>query len=154
MYKKNMKNEKNINLMDNQEISGIEVEGQVAQNIVELLNSRAQNLSESEAQRLSAARSQAVNHLANRQLKLAADGSTSRNGNALRWFGHHVGHYFEQHRLMSAGLVVLTMLLTFVAVQQLGGSSNLENSDAFLLASDLPPEAYADKGFDTWLDTN
>jgi len=140
--------------MDNQDISGIEVEGQVAHNIVELLNSRAQNLSEAEVQRLSAARSQAVNHLANRQLALAADGSVSHNGNALRWFGRHVGHYFEQHRLMSAGLVVLTMLLTFVAVQQLGGSSNLENSDAFLLASDLPPEAYADKGFDTWLDTN
>jgi len=154
MYKKNMENEKNINLMDNQVISGIEVEGQIAHNIVELLNSRAQNLSEAQAQCLSAARSQAVNHLAKRQLALAADGSISRNGNALRWFGHHVGHYFEQHRLMSAGLVVLTMLLTFVAVQQLGGSSNLENSDAFLLASDLPPEAYADKGFDTWLDTN
>ena len=151
-----MENEKNINLMDNQDISGIEVEGQVAHNIVELLNSRTDNLTEAEVQRLSVARSQAVNHLAKRQLALAADGSISRNGNgnALRWFGHHVGHYFEQHRLMSAGLVVLTMLLTFVAVQQLGGSSNLENSDAFLLASDLPPEAYADKGFDTWLDTN
>lgn len=154
MNKKNMENEKNINLMDNQDISGIEVEGQVAHNIVELLNSRTDNLTEAEVQRLSVARSQAVNHLAKRQLALAADGSISRNGNALRWFGQHVGHYFEQHRLMSAGLVVLTMLLTFVAVQQLGSSSNLENSDAFLLASDLPPEAYADKGFDTWLDTN
>jgi len=33
-------------------------------------------------------------------------------------------------------------------------SHQMENSDAFLLASDLPPEAYADKGFTAWLDTN
>jgi hypothetical protein len=46
------------------------------------------------------------------------------------------------------------MLLTFFAVQQLGSTNNLENSDAFLLASDLPPEAYADKGFDAWIESN
>jgi len=31
------------------------------------------------------------------------------------------------------------------------GVNSLERSDAFLLASELPPEAFADKGFNTWL---
>jgi hypothetical protein len=56
--------------------------------------------------------------------------------------------------MTSAALVILVMLVTFFAVQQFEVSNNLENSDAFLLASDLPPEAYADKGFDAWIDTN
>ena len=64
------------------------------------------------------------------------------------------GHYFEQHRIFSTLLVVCVMLLTFFAVQQFSVNHQIENSDAFLLASDLPPEAYADKGFTAWLDTN
>jgi len=72
----------------------------------------------------------------------------------LQWFGGRFGHYFEQHRIFSTLLVVCVMLLTFFAVQQFSVNHQIENSDAFLLASDLPPEAYADKGFTAWLDTN
>jgi len=154
MHKDNMKNEKNINLMDDNAASNLMVEEQIARNIVELLNNRTQHLSMAEEQRLSVARNLAVNRLAGLQAQAAGDGGINQGGHVLSWFGRHVGQYFEQHRVMSAALVVIAMLLTFFAVQQFGFNNNLENSDAFLLASDLPPEAYADKGFVAWLDTN
>jgi hypothetical protein len=52
---------------------------------------------------------------------------------------------------MSTAITLGAILLAFYAAQQFGSNANLEEGDAFLLASDLPPEAYADKGFDTWL---
>jgi len=61
----------------------------------------------------------------------------------------YVSNYFTQHRAVSAAFVI--MLVTFFAVQQFGLNDNIENSDAYLLASDLPPEAFADKGFNTWI---
>ncbi len=124
-------------------------EEQVAQNVAHLLNSDAQQLSPALAQHLSTARSLAVNQLAARQP--ASFSIVNRSGNALHWVGEHVGHFFGSHRAMSGAMVAGVMLLTFFAVQQFNFDNNLENSDAFLLASDLPPEAYADKGFDTWL---
>ncbi len=154
MHKDNMTNEKNINLMDDNVSSNLVVEEQIARNIVELLNNRAQHLSLAEEQSLLAARNLAVNRLVGLQAQAVSDHGINQSGHVLGWFGRHVGQYFEQHRVMSAALVVGAMLLTFFAVQQFGFNNNLENSDAFLLASDLPPEAYADKGFDAWLDTN
>ena len=126
------------------------VEEQIARNITELLKDRAQHVSPEQEQRLSMARSMAVNCLAEQQAQLAHSHRVSQHGHALRWFGQH----FEQHRLTSAALIIVVMLLTIFAVQHFGLNNNLENSDAFLLASDLPPEAYADKGFDAWLDSN
>lgn len=154
MHKDNMTNEKNINLTDDNATSNLMVEEQIARNIVELLNNRTQHLTLAEEQRLSTARNLAVNRLAGLQAQAVGDGGINQGGHVLSWFGRHVGQYFEQHRVMSAALVVIAMLLTFFAVQQFGFNNNLENSDAFLLASDLPPEAYADKGFVAWLDTN
>lgn len=154
MHKDNMTNEKNNNLMDDNASSNLMVEEQIARNIVELLNNRVQHLTVAEEQRLLTARNLAVNRLADLQAQAASDHGINQNGHVLGWFGRHVGQYFEHHRVMSAALVVGAMLLTFFAVQQFGFNNNLENSDAFLLASDLPPEAYADKGFDAWLDTN
>jgi N-acetylglucosamine-6-phosphate deacetylase len=70
-------------------------------------------------------------------------------GGVLHWIGSHFGPYFSQHRAMSTAVAI--MFVTFFAVQQFGLNDNLENSDAYLLAADLPPEAFADKGFNTWL---
>ncbi len=127
------------------------VEQQVAQHMAHLLNDYAQRLSPEQAQQLQMARENAVNHLAQKQAQLQHSAGASRHGSVLRWFGSHFGH---QHRLASAALVILVMLLTFLAIQQYEQSHQLEDSDAFLLASELPPEAYADKGFDAWLDTH
>ena len=115
-------------------------EAQVASFVTDLLDDHAQHLTAVTAKRLSVARELAVRQLANKK-------SIHQGGNVLSW----VGNQIEHHRVMSAGVVIGAMLLAFFAAQQFSANTNLENSDAFLLASDLPPEAYADKGFDTWL---
>jgi hypothetical protein len=46
-------------------------------------------------------------------------------------------------------LVVSAALLVFVTLQH--NYFEPVEADALLLASDLPPEAYVDKGFDAWL---
>ncbi len=125
-------------------------EEQVAQNVVNLLNDDAQHLNPALTQHLFAARNLAVNHLTAKQ-SAAGYSVVGRSGNTLHWIGDHVGHFLGSHRAMSGAMMAGVMLLTFFAVQEFNFDNNLENSDAFLLASDLPPEAYADKGFDTWL---
>jgi hypothetical protein len=117
---------------------------QVVKLAASLLDDNAQHLNAVTLQRLSEARGLAVN-------KLAASQGVNQSGNVLQWIGHGFGSYFEQHRLMSAAIIVGAMLLTFFAAQEFNADNNLKNSDAFLLASELPPEAFADKGFDTWL---
>ena len=154
MHKDNMTNRKNTNLIDDNVISDPVMEEQIARGISDLLNNRAQHLKPEQEQRLSAARNAAVNHLAEQQAQYSTDNQISGNGHVLRWFGHHVGQNFEQHRLASTALLLVVMLLTFFAVQHFEFNNNLENSDAYLLASDLPPEAYADKGFDAWIESN
>jgi hypothetical protein len=153
MHKDNMTNTKNTNLIDDSVISDPVMEEQIARGISDLLNNRAQHLKPELEQRLSAARNAAVNHLAEQQAQYSTGNQIAGHGHVLRWFGH-AGQNFEQHRVASTALIVVVMLLTFFAVQQFGSTHNLENSDAFLLASDLPPEAYADKGFDAWIESN
>lgn len=119
-----------------------EAELQTASIVASLLNHNAQHLNAVTAQRLNNARSLAVKKLAAQQTQVL-----QHNGNVLQWFGKQ----FNQHRAMSGAMMAGVMLLTFFVAQQISFENNLENSDAFLLASDLPPEAYADKGFDTWL---
>lgn len=126
------------------------VEAQIANHIVDLLDHRVQQLTPVEVQRLSTARSFAVSQLTSLQTQAASHHGVNQSGHVLQWFGHHVG----QHKIMSSVLVVAAMLLALFVVQQFSFKHNLENSDAFLLASDLPPEAYADKGFNAWLDSN
>jgi len=138
---KDMQNNKiNENLVD----ANLTTDEQVAKLAANLLNDNAQHLNAVTLQRLSEARGLAVN-------QLAASQGVNQSGNVLQWIGHGFGDYFEQHRLMSAAIIVGAMLLTFFAAQKFNADNNLENSDAFLLASELPPEAFADKGFDTWL---
>ena len=153
MHKDNMTNRKNTDLIDDNVIPDSQMEEQIARGISDLLNIRAQHLKPEQEQRLSAARNAAVNHLAEQQAQYSSGNQIAGHSHVLRWFGH-AGQNFEQHRVASAALLVAVMLLTFFAVQQLGSTNNLENSDAFLLASDLPPEAYADKGFDAWIESN
>ncbi len=126
-------------------------EEQVAHYMSSLLDSRTQHVSAATVERLSNARNLAVTQLAVQQAQAANYHGIHQSGNVLHWLGDNAGKYFGQHRLMSAAMLAGVMLLTFFAVQQIEFNHNLENSDAFLLASDLPPEAYADKGFDTWL---
>lgn len=128
-------------------------EAQVANAIVGLLDGQVQHIDAEFAGRLSTARGLAVNRLVERQAQMASAHGIGRSGNVLQLFGGYVGQYLGHHRFMSFMLVGAAILIAFFAAEQFGFNNNLEHSDAFLLASDLPPEAYADKGFDTWLDT-
>jgi hypothetical protein len=116
-----------------------------------LLNENAQNINTVASQRLTTARNLAVNALASRQTQ--ASQGVHQSGNVLQWLGHGFGAHFGQHRAMSAAMMAGVVMLTFFATQQFNhtGLNNLESGDAFLLASELPPEAFADKGFDTWV---
>lgn len=134
---------------DNPASAVLEAEAQMATYMAKLLNDDAQQLSALTTQRLLIARRLAVSQLARQQAQ-----TFNQSGNVLHWLGHHVSEYWEQHRTMSAALIFLLMLMTFFAAQQYAAERSLQASDAFLLASDLPPEAYADKGFDTWLEAN
>jgi hypothetical protein len=123
-------------------------EEQFAHGISSVLNERSQHLTAAQLQRLAQAREQAVSKLSLQQAQ-----SIQSGGNVLQWLGHHMGDYIGHHRAMSTAMIAGVMMLTFFAAQQFDFNNNLENSDAFLLASELPPEAFADKGFDTWVDS-
>jgi len=150
-YTDKMTNEKNHNASTDDIVLDAMLEQQIALHMTDLLNDGAQRLMPYQEQHLQHARDAAVTYLAEKQLQLQLSHGNLKQGNVLRWFADH---FSQQQRLTSAALIILVMLVTFFAVQQLAVNNNLENSDAFLLASDLPPEAYADKGFDAWLDTN
>ena len=123
-------------------------EEQFARYISDTLEERSQQLSAYQLKRLAQARELAVRQLHTQQSHL-----TQANGNVLHWLGHQMGDYIGHHRAMSTAMIAGIMMVTFFAAQQLDFNNNLENSDAFLLASELPPEAFADKGFDTWLES-
>lgn len=145
MNKHENKISRNINEQNNMTAT-IEAEAKVALQLTKLLDTHAQQLNQDIASQLTNARNLAVNHLAEHQLMV------NQSGNTLQWSTSNLGQYFGQHRFIMIGLIGIAILFAFFAAQQLD-FNNLERSDAFLLASDLPPEAYADQGFDAWLDT-
>ncbi len=123
----------------------------LAQLAAGLLKDNANHLNAMTLQKLTTARSAAVSYLASNQTV-----GVNHSGGVLSLFGPTFGAFVEQHKMLAATMVMSVLLLTFFAVQQLSDKNNtgvnsLERSDAFLLASELPPEAFADKGFDTWL---
>ncbi|MDP1767070.1 MAG: DUF3619 family protein [Methylotenera sp.] len=134
------KDMKNFETDRNMPEANLMTDEQVAHIAAGLLNESAQHLNAVTLHRLSVARGLAIN-------KLATSQGFNQSGGVLQWLGHSL----EQHRLMSAAIIAGAMLLTFFVVQQFKVDHHLKNSDAFLLASELPPEAFADKGFDTWL---
>ena len=56
-----------------------------------------------------------------------------------------ISSWAEHHRIASTGLVLGAIIVGFVIMQSMG---QRESSDAFLLGSDLPPEAFVDRGFE------
>ncbi len=111
----------------------------LAKDIVKMLDTRPVSFAVTES--LARGRANAVLHTQH---------SAQNNGHSLSLLGQFSG-YLNQHRLVSTLSFASLVLFTFLLVQQLEQQS-LQNSDAFLLASDLPPEAFADKGFDSWIE--
>ena len=121
----------------------LNTEQETAKNIISLLDSGAQNLNTDTVAKLENARLRALDKHMNIQIT---------TGYTISGITHSFFDYFNNHRsLMSSGLVFGVILVTILIVQPLSKYSNNEHSDAFLLGSELPPEAYADKGFDKWV---
>jgi hypothetical protein len=118
-------------------------EQDTAKKIVEVLNDGTASLDQKTADKLAAARQKAI---AAAQPAYAHHAQTSLAG-----LGHSIQEYFhEHHGWMPMALVASVALLVFVTLQH--NYSEPVEADALLLASDLPPEAYVDKGFDAWLE--
>ena len=107
-----------------------------AKQIAGLLDAHASRLSMRTLKQLENGREQAVKVHAQRisGVSLNHDGTLSG-----------ISSWAEHHRIASTGLVLGAIIVGFVVMQSMG---QRESSDAFLLGSDLPPEAFVDRGFE------
>lgn len=118
-------------------------EQDIALTIVSLLDDGTQHLTTDTLAKLELGRQRALT--AHMSLRTAP-------AYGLSGMSHSFFDYFDKHRaLMSSGLAFGALIAAFLIVQPFSNYSKNEHSDAFLLGSELPPEAYADKGFDTWV---
>ena len=118
-----------------QDIDSQEMDTQAKQ-IAGLLDAHASRLSMRTLKQLENGRERAVK-LHSQQISgvnINHDGSLS---GIFSWADHH--------RIASTGLVLAAIIASFVVMQSL---NHKESSDAFLLGSDLPPEAFVDRGFE------
>jgi hypothetical protein len=117
-----------------------------AKQIIQLLDEGVTKLDSAVTGQLASSRQQAVSIMAQRSM-MSAQGS---NGVL-----HMFGEYFQQHRaMMYAGILLSAILVAFLITQQLTNQISLEEGDAFLLGEELPPEAFLDQGFTTWIEQN
>lgn len=108
--------------------------------IAGLLDSRAQQLSMRTLKRLEDSRILAVQRHAN----LNGGHDINQNGTLRHWLS------WSQHlRLISMGVLCAALIVGLTLTHHL--SQQNENSDAFLLGAELPPEAFVDRGFEPWL---
>ena len=117
-------------------------ERDTARKIVRLLDASTQEIDAQALARLEAARHAAV---ARAQANPVLAGPASLLQGIMDYIGQH-------RMIMPAAMMCGAVMLAFVVTQQFIGQDSYEQGDAFLLASDLPPEAYLDKGFDEWLE--
>ena len=113
--------------------------------IISWLDESAAKLDAHIVGKLARARHQAASILIQRQSAQSIEGA----GGVLRLFNDYIRNHLA---MMSTALVCSAVFVAFLLTQQLSRQNSLEQSDGFLLASDLPPEAYLDKGFDVWLE--
>ena len=125
----------------------MKTERETAKEIVSLLDESSAKLDREVLDRLYAARMKAVGNLAAQRQAAAASGADGR-GHVLSLFGS----YLQEHRLlMPAVMIASAALVAFIVTQQIVNQPSIEQGDAFLLGAELPPEAFLDKGFDTWV---
>ena len=117
----------------------------IAKRIALLLDERASNVDAKVDSQLSYARQQALANMARPSSAMAI----SQNG-VIQLFGD----YWHQHRLLMMLLMCGLGLVALFTMQNIANQDISEQGDAYLLASDLPPEAYLNEGFGTWLSEN
>ena len=119
-------------------------EQHTAKEIVHLLDQSATAIPARTSERLADGRQRAVAAHARGVEAVAAVGTAG--------YLRLMGSYFQHHRALTLSCLVLgAALASFFITEQINGK-RLEQGDAFLLGSELPPEAFLDKGFDTWLE--
>jgi len=118
---------------------------EIAKRIALLLDERASNVDAKVDSQLSYARQQALANMARPSSAMAI----SQNG-VIQLFGD----YWHQHRLLMMLLMCGLGLVALFTMQNIVNQDISEQGDAYLLASDLPPEAYLNEGFGTWLSEN
>lgn len=111
-----------------------------AKAITGLLDSHAQQLSMRTLKRLEDSRMLAVQRHANQ----SAGYDVNQNGTLRHWLS-----WTEHPRLISMGVLCAALIVGLTLTHHL--SQQNENSDAFLLGAELPPEAFVDRGFEPWL---
>ena len=105
-----------------------------AKYIANLLDEQSNQLSMRTIKQLETARARAVEvHAQSSGLTINSDATLSQT---ISWAEHH--------RLATASMVLVAITAGFLLMQSI---RQPEHSDAFLLGSDLPPEAFVDKGF-------
>lgn len=120
-------------------------EKDTAKVIVGLLDESASRLDKNITDRLARAREQAAGKL--------AQGARTAGDRSGRSIAALFMDFFSHHRVVSStALAFSAVLVAFVATQQLNNQEAEGQGDAFLLASELPPEAFLDKEFHTWLE--
>ncbi len=117
----------------------------LAERIASLLHEQASNIDARLASKLNYARQQALANMASP----SSGKAISQNG-VIRLFGN----YWHQHRLLVTLMMCGLGLLALLAMQNIANQEDAEQGDAYLLASDLPPEVYSNEGFGTWLSEN
>jgi hypothetical protein len=123
----------------------VKTEQEIAKKIVETLEASVDSIDAATAARLQDARQKAVAVMAERQRAVVEHPVLAGFGRVAD-FSHHAGFRFW--------LPVLLLLAVLMAMLGSMASRNSEpiDTDALLLASDLPPEAFADKEFVAWLE--
>ena len=126
----------NINQDDiNQNLHENEIDSQAKQ-IAGLLDAHASRLSMRTLKQLENGRERAVKVHAQRISGVSSNRDGTISG---------ISSWAEHHRIASTGMVLGAIIVGFVIMQSMG---QRESSDAFLLGSDLPPEAFVDRGFE------
>ena len=118
---------------------------EIAKRIALLVDERASNVDAKVDSQLSYARQQALANMARPSSAMAI----SQNG-VIQLFGD----YWHQHRLLVMLLMCGLGLVALFTMQNIVNQDISEQGDAYLLASDLPPEAYLNEGFGIWLSEN
>lgn len=65
---------------------------------------------------------------------------------------HLLGEHIQHQKLWMAVIGLLLLLSLFFVMHE--NAQDISQSDAYLLGSELPPEAYLNEGFDEWLSEN
>ena len=106
-----------------------------AKQIASLLNAHASRLSLRTLKQLENGREQAV------KAHMQHSGTINRDGTI-----SGMVYWAEHHRLAATGMLLAAIIAGFALTQAF--SSNVEHGDAFLLAAELPPEAFVDTAFE------